>query len=78
MTTYILNDYTINVSDQHTYLGVIIRKSLSWSPHISDIITKVSRTLNFIKCNLSKCVSQVKESAYLMIVRPQLEYAYDV
>ena len=27
---YILNNSILNVSDQHTYLGVIIHKSLSW------------------------------------------------
>ena len=73
--TIVLYSY---VSDQHTYLGVIIHKSLSWSPHISDIITKASKTLNFITRNLSKRSSQVKESAYLTMVRPQLEYASDV
>ena len=81
MLANVLNNCTLNVSDQHTYLGVIIHKSLSWSPHISDIVTKASRTLNFIKkCNLSKCSSQLqgKESAYLTMVRPQLEYASDV
>ena len=61
-TTYILNNCTLNVPDQHTYLGVIIHKSLSWSPHISSIVTKASRTLNFIKRNLRKWSSQVKES----------------
>ena len=45
---------------------------------ISDIVTKASRTLNFIKCNLSKCSSQVKESTYLTMIRLQLEYASDV
>ena len=74
---YILNDCTLNIPDQHTYLEVIIHKSLSWSPHISDIVTKASRILNFIKCNLNKCLSQVKEFAYLMMIRPQLEYASD-
>ena len=34
--------------------------------------------LNFIKCNLNKCSSQVKESAFLTMVRSQLEYASDV
>ena len=48
---YTLNNCSLNVSNQHSYLGFIIRKSLSWSPHISDIITKASRTLNFIKRN---------------------------
>ena len=75
---YILDNCTLNVSDQYTHLGVIICKSLSWSPHISDIVTKASRALNFIKHNLSKCLSQVKESVYLTMVRPQLEYASDV
>ena len=78
MTTYltiVLLMYLINTC---TYLGIIVHKSLSWSPHISDIITQASRTLNFIKRNLSKCSSQVKESAYLTMVRPQLEYASDV
>ena len=42
-----------------------------------EIVTKASRTLNFIRHNLSKCSSQVKEPAYLMMVRPQVEYALD-
>ena len=52
--------------------------SLSWSPHISSIVTKASKTLNFLKRNLNKCSKQVKESAYLTMVRPQLEYESDV
>ena len=36
------------------------------------------RTLNFLKHILNKCSSEVKESAYLTMVRPQLEYASDV
>ena len=75
---YTLNNYILNLSDQHTYLGVILNTSLSWSPHISSIVTKASKTLNFLKRNLNKCLEQVKESAYLTMVRPQLEYASDV
>ena len=75
---YLLNNHILKISDQHTYLGVIIHKSQSWSPHISNIVTKASRTLNFLKRNLNKCSSQVKESAYLTMVRPQLEYASNV
>ena len=40
--------------------------------------TEASKTLNFLKRNLNKCSEQVKESAYLTMVRPQLEYASDV
>ena len=59
-------------------MGVILNTSLSWSPHISSIVTKASKTLNFLKRNLNKCSEQVKESSYLIMVRPQLEYASDV
>ena len=41
-------------------------------------MAKASRTLNFLKRNLSNTSRQVKESAYLAMVRPQLEYASDV
>ena len=75
---YTFNNHILNLSDQHTYLGVILNTSLSWSPHISSIVTKAFKTLNFLKRNLNKCSKQVKESAYLTMVRPQLEYASDV
>ena len=43
-----VNNHTLDISDQHTYLEATIRihKSLSWSLHILNIITKASRTLN--------------------------------
>jgi len=75
---YILNSHILTLSDQHAYLGVILNKSLSWSPHINSIVTKASKTLNFLKRNLNRCSKQVKESAYLTMVRPQIEYASDV
>ena len=42
-----LNDQILNLSDQHTYLGVTIHKHLSWTPHITGIVARASRTLNF-------------------------------
>ena len=32
-------------------------------------------TLNFLKCNLSDCSLNVKASAYLTMIRSQMEYA---
>ena len=44
------HDYTLNdilkLSDQHTYVGVTLHKFLSLSPHISNVVTKASRTLS--------------------------------
>ena len=39
---YSLNDQTLNLSDQHTYLGVTIHKHLSWTPHITSVVAKAS------------------------------------
>ena len=72
---YELNNHTLTITDRHTYLGVLLDKHLSWSPHVSKITGKASRTLNFLKRNLSNCSTQVKAAAYLAMVRPQLEYA---
>jgi len=56
---------------EHTYLGIILQNIMSWASHI---VKKASRTLNFLKCNLSSCSQKVTESAYFTIVRPILEY----
>ena len=42
---------------------------------IHIITSKASRSLNFIRRNLSNCSKEVKESAYLTLVRPCLEHA---
>ena len=50
---------------------------MHWSHHISSMCSKANRSLNFLRRNLSKCSSDtdIKENAYLTIVRPTLEYA---
>jgi len=73
--SYMLNDHILEVANQHSYLGIMLNKSLSWSPHISTVASKATKTLNFLKRNLSNCSKEVKASAYLTLVRPQLEYA---
>ena len=63
---YTLNNHILNLyhpRSTYLYLVVILNTSLSWSPHISSIVTKASKTLNFLKRNLNKCSKQVKEFA---------------
>jgi len=55
-----------------------LHKCLSWSPYVSNVIIKASRTLNILKHNLNNCASKVKESAYVTMFRPHLDYAFDV
>ena len=62
----------------HSYLGVLLSSSMSFSPHINNIVVKASKMLNFIRRNLSKCSKEVKSTAYLSLVRPILEYSSPV
>ena len=75
---YRLNNITLSTDNQHTYLGILLHKSLSWSGHIASIVSKASQIFNFLRRNLSKCSSTVKASSYLALVRPIMEYAASV
>ena len=43
--------------------------------HVSSVISKANSTLGFLRHNLRKCPSKLKETAYLSLVRSTLEYA---
>jgi len=74
----LLDDHIIDERDEHTYLGVLLHKSLSRPNHIAKTAAKASQVFNFLRCNLSNCSSSVKASTYLTIVRPIMEYASSV
>ena len=61
--------------DNNHYLGVELERDMSWQRHISDIITKASRTLGLLKRKFSSCSTTVNSTAYKTLVRPKLEYA---
>ena len=44
-----------------------------FSSHINNIISKASCVLNLIRRNLSKCSKEIKNIAYLSLVRPILQ-----
>ena len=60
--------------------GYSLINTLSWNTHITTIVNKATRMLNFIKRNLSKCGYTTKSTTYttLKLVRPILEYATEV
>ena len=75
----IIHDYTmggqrLSTASSQPYLGVEIHEKLSWKPHIRSVAAKASRTLGFIRRNLSRCTPSVKQQAYTTLVRSQLEY----
>ena len=61
---------------QHeSYLSVIIDNELNCSQHIDDMFKKATNLLNLCRRNLHMCSHEAKNSAYIMIVRPHLQYA---
>ena len=60
------------------YLGITISSDLSWNRHINTMRVIATRVLNFLKRNLKKCHTSIKEKAYTTYVRPITEYASTV
>ena len=71
---YTMLGHTLQQVDHHPYLGVELSKTLDWGPHITNVIPKAQRSLNFLRRNLSGCSKDTKEKAYKSLVRPLLEY----
>ena len=51
-----------------------IGNDFKWNTYITDICIKANRTLGFLRQTLFSCSQDVKEAAYIAIVRPVLEY----
>ena len=72
---YSLNDQVLTEVDQAKYLGVTLSNEVSWSPHISNTVSKAHSSLGFLRRNLRGCPEKLKETAYISLVRSVLEYA---
>ena len=72
---YILHGQVLESVTCAKYLGVDISGSLTWNSHIERITGSANRTLGFVQRNIKTKMSNVCETAYNTLVRPQLEYA---
>ena len=66
--SYRLDGTVLENVESIKYLGVTITSDLKWNSHIRN------RTLGFLRRNLFSCPQDVKEAAYISMVRPILEY----
>ena len=66
---YSLNNQVLTEVDQAKYLGVTLSNELSWSPHISNTVSKAHSSLGFLRCNLRGCPEKLKETTYISLVR---------
>ena len=60
------------------YLGITLTDELSWSSHAHSIHSRANSTLGFLRRNLWRCPANLKETAYITLVRSTLEYAASI
>ena len=61
-------------TSNHTYLGVELSESLTFSVHIANIVNSAWQKIGFMWRNLKRCPRDVKALAYYALVRSRLEY----
>ena len=72
---YYMDGQKLSSVKNHPYLGVMLSNDLRWNSHVENIVVKTSKSLGFVRLNLYLCSEDKKRSAYVTIVRPNLEYA---
>jgi len=76
LTSYTIENHTLENVNQQQYLGVMLDRTMSFLKHINKIISKASKVLKFVKRNLSSSLQSTKETAYFSLVQPTVEYAW--
>ena len=72
---YSLHQQIFEQVESVKYLGITVTDNLEWGQHVSEISSKATKTLGFLRRNLALAPQHTKEVAYQTLVRPQLEYA---
>ena len=70
------NEILQEVSDAK-YLGIQIDK-LDWNKHISTVAARGQSKLAFLNRNLKGCLKKLRDTAYISLIRPALEYSCSV
>ena len=75
---YALHQQRLEQVQSAKYLVITILDGLDWGQHISEISSKATKTLGFLRRNLAFAPRHTREVAYKTLVRPKLEYASPV
>ena len=69
---YSLHNQTLENVQSAKYLGITITDNMDWGQHVSEISSKATKTLGFLRRNLAFAPRSTKEVAYKTLVRPKL------
>ena len=72
---YSLHNQTLENVQSAKYLGITITDNMDLGQHVSEISSKATKILGFLRRNLALAPRSTKEIAYKTLVRPKLEYA---
>ena len=72
---YSLHNQVLENIPSAKYLGITITDDLDWGQHINNVTNKATKTLGFLRRNLTPAPKETKIAAYQALVRPQSEYA---
>ena len=72
---YSLHNQTLENVQSAKYLGITITDNMDWGQHVSEISSKATKTLGFLRRHLAFAPRSTKEVAYKTLVQPKLEYA---
>ena len=72
---YSLHNQTLENVQSEKCLGITFTDNMDWGQHVSEISSKATKTLGFLRRNLAIAPKSTKEVAYKTLVRPKLEYA---
>ena len=72
---YFLNNCPVQLKSSHSDVGILMTNSLSWSPHVSNVLSKAYRSLGLIRRTVPYNSSIIiKRSLYLILTRSHLAY----
>ena len=79
----ITNDYSLHNKvlekiSSAKYLRITVTDDLDWCQPINNVTSKATKTLGFLRRNLTSAPKETKVVAYKALVRPQLEYAVPI
>ena len=72
---YSLHNQTLENIQSAKYLGITITENMDWGQHVSEISSKATKTLGFLRRNSTFAPRSTYEVAYKTLARPKLEYA---